>query len=48
LILAEVKMLTKDLLLFIINPLSAFLLQPKSIQCLIWGLAEEEAFYTNG
>ena len=22
---------------FIINPLSAFLLQPKSIQCLIWG-----------
>ena len=27
--------------------MSAFLLQPKSIQCLIWGLAEEEAFYTN-
>ena len=32
---------------FIINPLSAFLLQPKSVQCLIWGLAEEEVFYTN-
>lgn len=32
---------------FIINPLSAFLLQSKSIQCLIWGLVEEEAFYTN-
>ena len=27
--------------------MSSFLLQPKSIQCLIWGLAEEEAFYTN-
>ena len=27
--------------------MSAFLLQPKSVQCLIWGLAEEEAFYTN-
>ena len=27
--------------------MSAFLLQSKSIQCLIWGLVEEEAFYTN-
>lgn len=30
----------------IVNPVSAFLLQPKSIQCLIWGLAEAGAFYT--
>ncbi|MDQ1147499.1 glutathionylspermidine synthase [Bacillus sp. SORGH_AS 510] len=32
--------------LSLINPVSAFLLQPKSIQCLIWGLAENGAFYT--
>ncbi|XLG18084.1 glutathionylspermidine synthase family protein [Bacillus cereus] len=43
----ELLQLVKAGKLFIINPLSAFLLQPKSIQCLIWGLAEEEAFYTN-
>ncbi|PEK44211.1 glutathionylspermidine synthase [Bacillus toyonensis] len=43
----ELLQLVKDGNLFIINPLSAFLLQPKSIQCLIWGLAEEGAFYTN-
>jgi glutathionylspermidine synthase len=30
----------------IVNPVSAFLLQPKSIQCLIWGLAEEGAFFS--
>ncbi|MDM5238445.1 glutathionylspermidine synthase family protein [Bacillus cereus] len=42
----ELLQLVKAGKLFIINPLSAFLLQPKSIQCLIWGLAEEEAFYT--
>jgi len=43
----ELLQLVKSGKLFIINPLSSFLLQPKSIQCLIWGLAEEEAFYTN-
>ncbi|PER18962.1 glutathionylspermidine synthase family protein [Bacillus cereus] len=43
----ELLQLVKAGKLFIINPLSAFLLQPKSIQCLIWGLAEEEVFYTN-
>jgi glutathionylspermidine synthase len=32
--------------LSIVNPVSAFLLQPKSIQCLIWGLAEEGAFFS--
>ncbi|MEH7179963.1 glutathionylspermidine synthase family protein [Neobacillus vireti] len=32
--------------LTIVNPVSAFLLQPKSVQCLIWGLAENEGFYT--
>jgi glutathionylspermidine synthase len=32
--------------LSIVNPVSAFLLQPKSIQCLIWGLAETDGFYT--
>ncbi|QWI37267.1 glutathionylspermidine synthase family protein [Bacillus mycoides] len=42
----ELLQLVKEGKLFIINPLSAFLLQPKSIQCLIWGLAEEGAFYT--
>ncbi|TKI84736.1 glutathionylspermidine synthase family protein [Bacillus mycoides] len=43
----ELLQLVKEEKLFIINPLSAFLLQPKSIQCLIWGLAEEGAFYTS-
>ncbi|EJS13153.1 glutathionylspermidine synthase [Bacillus sp. MYb56] len=43
----ELLQLVKEGKLFIINPLSAFLLQPKSIQCLIWGLAEEGAFYTS-
>ncbi|WP_242246402.1 glutathionylspermidine synthase family protein [Bacillus cereus group sp. BfR-BA-01523] len=43
----ELLQLVKEGKLFIINPLSAFLLQPKSIQCLIWGLAEEDAFYTS-
>ena len=43
----ELLQLVKAGKLFIINPLSAFLLQPKSVQCLIWGLAEEEVFYTN-
>ncbi|HDR7792644.1 TPA: glutathionylspermidine synthase family protein [Bacillus luti] len=43
----ELLQLVKDGKLFVINPLSAFLLQPKSIQCLIWGLAEEGAFYTS-
>ncbi|KAB2443562.1 glutathionylspermidine synthase family protein [Bacillus luti] len=42
----ELLQLVKAGKLFIINPLSAFLLQPKSIQCLIWGLAEAGAFYT--
>ncbi|MFK4311705.1 MULTISPECIES: glutathionylspermidine synthase family protein [unclassified Bacillus (in: firmicutes)] len=43
----ELLQLVKEGKLFIINPLSAFLLQPKSIQCLIWGLAEEGTFYTS-
>ncbi|MGU3368347.1 glutathionylspermidine synthase family protein [Bacillus mycoides] len=43
----ELLQLVKEGKLFIINTLSAFLLQPKSIQCLIWGLAEEGAFYTS-
>ncbi|EOO22298.1 glutathionylspermidine synthase family protein [Bacillus cereus] len=43
----ELLQLVKEGKLFIINPLSAFLLQPKSIQCLILGLAEEGAFYTS-
>ena len=43
----ELLQLVKEEKLFIINPISSFLLQPKSIQCLIWGLAEENAFYTN-
>ncbi|MFK4376316.1 glutathionylspermidine synthase [Bacillus sp. RC218] len=43
----ELLQLVKEGKLFIINPLSTFLLQPKSIQCLIWGLAEEGAFYTS-
>ncbi|KMN44542.1 glutathionylspermidine synthase family protein [Bacillus sp. LK2] len=42
----ELLQLVKEGKLFITNPVSAFLLQPKSIQCLIWGLAEEGAFYT--
>ncbi|MBJ7984429.1 glutathionylspermidine synthase family protein [Bacillus cereus] len=43
----ELLQLVKEGKLFIINPLSAFLIQPKSIQCLIWGIAEEGAFYTS-
>ncbi|MBE7118927.1 glutathionylspermidine synthase family protein [Bacillus cereus] len=43
----ELLQLVKEGKLFIINPLSSFLLQPKSIQCLIWGLAEEAVFYTS-
>lgn len=43
----ELLQLVKEGKLFIINPLSAFLIQPKSIQCLILGLAEEGAFYTS-
>jgi glutathionylspermidine synthase len=42
----ELLQLAKDGKISIVNPVSAFLLQPKSIQCLIWGLAENEAFYT--
>ncbi|MBC6972536.1 glutathionylspermidine synthase family protein [Bacillus sp. Xin] len=43
----ELLQLVKEGKLFIINPMSSFLLQPKSVQCLIWGLAEAGAFYTN-
>lgn len=43
----ELLQLVQEGKLFIINPISSFLLQPKSIQCLIWGLAEIGAFYTN-
>lgn len=43
----ELLQLVKEGKLFIVNPVSAFLLQPKSVQCLIWGLAEEGAFYTS-
>jgi glutathionylspermidine synthase len=42
----ELLQLAKEGKLSIVNPVSAFLLQPKSIQCLIWGLAEQEGFYT--
>ncbi|MDR7077088.1 glutathionylspermidine synthase [Neobacillus niacini] len=42
----EMLQLAKEGKLSIINPVSAFLLQPKSIQCLIWGLAEKDGFYT--
>ncbi|MDF2789946.1 MAG: glutathionylspermidine synthase preATP-grasp family protein [Neobacillus sp.] len=42
----ELLQLVKDRKLSIVNPVSAFLLQPKSIQCLVWGLAEQEGFYT--
>ncbi|OLS40492.1 glutathionylspermidine synthase family protein [Bacillus sp. MRMR6] len=43
----ELLQLVKERKISVINPLSAFLLQPKSIQCLIWGLAVEGAFYTS-
>jgi len=43
----ELLQLVKEGKLFIINPISSFLLQPKSVQCIIWGLAEAGAFYTN-
>lgn len=42
----ELLELVKEGKLSILNPVSAFILQPKSIQCLIWGLAENGAFYT--
>lgn len=42
----ELLQLVKDRNLSIVNPVSAFLLQPKSIQCLIWGLAENDGFFT--
>jgi glutathionylspermidine synthase len=42
----ELLQLAKKGKISIVNPVSAFLLQPKSIQCLIWGLAEKEGFYT--
>lgn len=42
----ELLQLAKEGKLSILNPVSAFLIQPKSIQCLIWGLAEQEGFYT--
>jgi glutathionylspermidine synthase len=42
----ELLQLVRDRKLSIVNPVSAFLLQPKSIQCLIWGLAENDGFYT--
>lgn len=42
----ELLQLVKEEKLALLNPVSAFLLQPKSIQCLIWGLAENGAFYT--
>ncbi len=32
--------------LMIVNPPSAFLLQPKTIQALIWGLAQENEYFT--
>ena len=43
----ELLQLVKAGKLSLLNPVSAFLLQPKSLQCLIWGLAEQGAFYTN-
>jgi glutathionylspermidine synthase len=43
----ELLQLAKKGKISIINPVSAFLLQPKSIQCLLWGLAENEGFYTD-
>lgn len=33
--------------LTIVNPPSAFLLQPKAVQALIWGLAQEKEYFTN-
>jgi glutathionylspermidine synthase len=42
----ELLQLVKDGKLSIINPVSAFLLQPKSVQCLIWGLAQQGEFYS--
>jgi glutathionylspermidine synthase len=42
----ELLQLVKEEKLSILNPVSAFLIQPKSIQSLIWGLAEQGAFYT--
>jgi glutathionylspermidine synthase len=42
----ELLQLVKDRKISIVNPVSAFLLQPKSIQCLIWGLAENDGIYT--
>lgn len=42
----ELLKLVKEGKVSMLNPVSAFLLQPKSIQCLIWGLAEAGAFFT--
>ncbi|WP_342429819.1 glutathionylspermidine synthase family protein [Neobacillus sp. FSL H8-0543] len=42
----ELLQLVQKRKISIVNPVSAFLLQPKSIQCLIWGLAEERAFFS--
>jgi len=42
----ELLQLVKNRKLSLLNPVSAFLLQPKSIQCLIWGLAEQGAYFT--
>ncbi|MCL6573551.1 MAG: glutathionylspermidine synthase family protein [Bacillus sp. (in: Bacteria)] len=42
----ELLQLVKEGKVSLLNPVSSFLLQPKSIQCLIWGLAEKGAFYT--
>ncbi len=44
----ELLQLVKRGKLSIINPISAFLMRPKSVQSLIWGLAEEEAFLYKG
>jgi glutathionylspermidine synthase len=33
--------------LIMLNPISAFLLQSKAVQALMWGLAEEGKFYTD-
>ncbi|MFP7299181.1 glutathionylspermidine synthase family protein [Neobacillus niacini] len=42
----ELLQLVKDRKLSLVNPVSAFLLQPKSIQCLIWGLREQDEVFT--
>lgn len=42
----ELLQLVKEGKVAILNPISSFLLQPKSIPFLIWGLAENNAFYT--